>query len=73
VAGVIGAVQKAGTAYETFKGKDLRAIGRAEVRQGAQEVLQNTLPGAIRNQPIGSAGTTVQQRLNAPIFPTPKR
>ena len=72
VAGVIGAVQKAGTAYQTFKGKDLKAIARAETKQGVQQVIQQTLPGVIRNQPVGSAGTTIQQRLNAPIFPIPK-
>ena len=73
VAGVIGAVQKAGTAYNTFKGKDLRAIARAESQQGVQQVIQQTLPGVIRNQPVGSASTTIQQRLNAPVFPIPKR
>jgi hypothetical protein len=72
VAGVIGAIQKAGTAYGTFKGKNLKAIAKAESQQGVQQVIQQTLPGVIRNQPVGSAGTTIQQRLNAPIFPRPK-
>lgn len=73
VAGVIGAVQKAGTAYNTFKGKDLRSIATAEAQQAAKTLVTSTLPGVIRNQPIGSAGTTIQQRLNAPIFPTPPK
>ncbi len=72
VAGIIGAVQKAGAAYQTFKGQDLRAIASAEAKAGLKDVLKNTVPGAIRNQPIGSSGTTIQQKLNAPIFPIPK-
>jgi len=71
VAGVIGAVQKAGTAYGTFKGKDLQAIAKEEAVAGVRGVLQNTVPGAVRNQPGG--GQSIQQILQAPIFPTPPR
>ncbi len=71
VAGLIGAVQKAGTAYNTYKGKDLRAIAKEEVIAGAREVLRNDIPAAVRAQPNGS--TSIQQRLQAPIFPTPNR
>lgn len=71
VAGLIGAVQKAGTAYQTFKGKNLRSVVNEEANAAVKDVLRNTIPGAIRNQP-GSA-TGAQQRLNAPIFPTPPK
>jgi hypothetical protein len=71
VAGVIGAVQKAGTAYGTFKGKDLRAIARAEAVGATRDVLRNTVPGQVRAQPNGS--TSIQQRLQAPIFLSPPR
>jgi hypothetical protein len=71
VAGLIGAVQKAGTAYQTFKGKDLKAIAKEEVIAGARDVLRNDIPAAVRAQPNGS--TSIQQRLNAPIFNTPPR
>jgi hypothetical protein len=30
LAGVIGAIQKGGTAYQTFKGRDLQAILKTE-------------------------------------------
>jgi hypothetical protein len=45
---VIGAVQTAGTAYNTFKGKDLRSIANEEARLGAKQVLRESLPGAMR-------------------------
>ena len=75
VAGVIGAVQKAGTAYNTFKGKDLKAIAREEANAGIKDVLRNTIPGAVRPQQNGQPGPLqgVAQRLRAPIFPTPPR
>jgi len=75
LAGVIGAVQKAGTVYQTFKGKDLRPIVREEANAGIREVLRNTIPGQTRPQPNGNAGAlegTVRQ-LRSPIFPTPPR
>ena len=68
---VIGAVQAAGTAYNTFKGANLGQIAAAEVRSGVTDVLRNTIPGAVRAQPNGS--TSVQQRLQAPLFPTPPK
>lgn len=69
VAGVIGAVQKAGTAYGTFKGANGRAVVREEAVAAVRGVLQNTVPGAVRNQPNGNQ--SIQRRLQAPIFPTP--
>jgi hypothetical protein len=75
VAGVIGAVQKAGTAYNTFRGKDLKAIAREEANAGLKDVLRNTIPGQVRPQINGQPGALqgVTQRLQAPIFPTPPR
>ena len=75
VAGVIGAVQKAGTAYNTFKGKDLKAIAREEANAGIKDVLRTTIPGQVRPQQNGQPGPLqgVTQRLRAPIFPTPPR
>ena len=75
VAGVIGAVQKAGTAYNTFRGKDLKAIAREEANAGIKDVLRNTIPGQVRPQINGQPGALqgVTQRLQAPIFPTPPR
>jgi len=71
VAGIIGAVQKAGTAYGTFKGKNLQAIAKEEAIAGAKDVLRNTIPGQVRAQPNGS--TSIQQKLQAPIFNVPKK
>jgi hypothetical protein len=45
---VIGAVTKAGTAFETFKDKSIRSIANREVRQAAPQILQAALPGAVR-------------------------
>ncbi len=45
---VLGAVQKAGTAYQTFKGKNIASIANQEARQAANQILQTSLPGAMR-------------------------
>ena len=71
VAGIIGAVQKAGTAYGTFKGKNLQSIIKEEANAGLKDVLRTTIPAAVRAQPGGR--TSIQQRLQAPLFPTPPR
>jgi hypothetical protein len=71
VGSLIGAVQKAGRAYQTFKGKDLRAIAKAETVEGVRGVLRNTIPGQVRAQP-GSQPTTTNRTVG-PIFPTPPR
>lgn len=67
VASLLGAAQKAGTAYQTFKGKDLQAIAKEEAIAGLKGVLQNTIPGAVRGS------SSIQQQLNAPLFPTPPK
>jgi hypothetical protein len=72
IAGVVGAVQKAGTAYGTFKGKNLQAIAREEAIGGLTGTLRNTVPGAVRAQPNGK-GSSIQERLQAPIFNVPPR
>ena len=71
LSGIIGAVQKAGTAYNTFKGANLKAIVNEEANAGIKDVLRNTIPGAVRAQPNGS--TSIQQQLQAPFFPTPPK
>ena len=49
VLGLIGAAQKAGTAYNTFKGKNIAAIAKSEtVAIGKSTVIQ-ALPGATRS------------------------
>lgn len=49
VGGLIGAVQKAGTAYETFKDGKLKSVAKAEAKQVLTDVLLNTVTGAVRN------------------------
>jgi len=63
--GAIGAVQKAGTAYNTFKGKNIASIAKSEniasiakseaVAQGVKSI-QGAIPGAIRSIPGRSSG-----------------
>jgi len=45
---IIGAVQKAGTAYNTFKGKDIASIANQEAKTASKQILQASLPGAMR-------------------------
>ena len=81
VAGVVGAIQKAGATYNTFKGKNIQAIVLNEAQQAATTVFKQALPGATRavigttgNQ-VPGAGAPVQQRgaLDGLFFPTPPR
>jgi hypothetical protein len=54
--GAIGAAQKAGTAYNTFKGKNIASIAKSEaVAQGVKSI-QGAIPGAIRSIPGRSNG-----------------
>lgn len=46
--GVLGAIQKAGAAYNTFKGKNLKSISQSEAVTLGTGVLTNSLPGATR-------------------------
>ena len=76
VAGLIGAVQKAGTAYNTFKGKDIKSIALTEVKSSAKTILREQLPAATRAA-IGTtaSSTSPAQRglLDGIFFPTPPR
>ena len=64
--GVIGAVQKAGRAYGTFRGSNLGQIAAQEIRSGAIDVIRNgTLQTAI--QPNARARSPVQ----SPVFLIP--
>ena len=61
VLGLIGAAQKASTAYNTFKGKNLKSIIKAEATAAVTQTIQGSLPGAIRN---------VANRADGVFFPT---
>ena len=56
VAGLIGAVQKGGTAYNTFKGVNLRSVVNEEANIGLKGAIRNSIPAAVRQQPGGSGG-----------------
>ena len=56
LAGVIGAVQKAGTAYNTFKGKDLKPIFNEEANAALKGVLLNGVPSMVRQTPNKDGG-----------------
>ena len=45
--GVIGAVQKAGTAYNTFKGKNLKSIAVNETLALGNQVIKGAVPAAM--------------------------
>jgi hypothetical protein len=53
---VLGAVQKAGTAFQTFKGKNIASIANTEARQASRQILQTSLPGAMRLAVNGGNG-----------------
>lgn len=61
VLGLIGAAQKAGAAYNTFKGKNLRSIVQAEAVSLGKNVLNQYGPGAIR---------AVAAKADGWVFPT---
>ena len=48
LAGVVGAIQKAATVNQTFKGKDLRSVVKEEGTGVLRDVLRNTQPGGTR-------------------------
>jgi hypothetical protein len=60
--GAIGAAQKAGTAYNTFKGKNLQSITKSETVALGVGALTAAIPGAVRSLP---------GRNNGAVFPTP--
>jgi hypothetical protein len=74
VAGIVGAIQKAGTAYNTFKDKDIRSIVNKEVKDSSKAILKGVLPAATRAA-IGTTGTSTAPGqsglLDGIFFPTP--
>jgi hypothetical protein len=82
VAGVIGAVQKAGAAFNTFKGKNLASIANQEMKTIAKDVLIGSLPAA-QKAVIGSTTPTINPGTGQPqpqrgvldgiFFPTPPK
>ncbi len=61
VLGLIGAAQKASTAYNTFKGKNLKSIVKSEATAIGTQVIVGALPGAIRS---------VANKADGVFFPT---
>ena len=61
VLGLIGAAQKAGTLYNTFKGKNLKSIAVAEATAFGIKAVQGSLPGAVRS---------VANKADGFLFPT---
>lgn len=61
VLGLIGAAQKAGTVYNTFKGKNLKSIVKSEATAIGTQVIVGSLPGAIRS---------VANKADGVFFPT---
>jgi hypothetical protein len=56
VAGIIGAVQKAGTVYNTFKDAPIRSIVNEEANAALNSVLKTTIPAAVRQAQNSSGG-----------------
>jgi hypothetical protein len=63
VLGLIGAAQKAGTAYNTFKGKNIASSAISEATALGKNAIRGSLPGAVRSVPGRSTGM---------FFPTPQ-
>jgi hypothetical protein len=63
-AGILGAVQKAGTAYGTFKGADIGGIIREEATGSAKDIIRAGAPGATR---------AIINKSDSVFFPTPPK
>jgi hypothetical protein len=75
VAGLVGAVQKAGTAYYTFKDKNLRSTVNQDLIDSAKTIARTSLPGAVRAA-LGTTNvgpTTNRGALDGIFFPTPPK
>ena len=71
VQGVIGAVQTAGTAYNTFKGKNIASIANQDAKLAIQNIAQYSLPGYTRAA-IGSIQSVANRNgAGGMFFPTP--
>jgi hypothetical protein len=62
VAGVIGAVQKAGTAYNTWKDAPIRSVVNEEANAALNSVLRSTIPAQVRK---------AQNTTGGFVFPRP--
>ena len=76
VAGVIGALQKAGAAYNTLKTTPLKSIVQGESKQVINDVIRGSLPGAVS----GVIGSTTPSptgprigTLQGMFYPTPPK
>jgi len=78
MAGLIGAVQKAGTAYYTWKDKNIRSVVNEEVNQAVRNTVRGSLPGATRaaigttRPPTGAQAVGINAQ-DGIFFPTPPR
>ena len=68
---VLGAVQTAGTAYNTFKNTSISSILKPELRQQALNIAQYTLPNQVRGAVNSANGmffprATTSQPVNGP-------
>jgi hypothetical protein len=63
--GIIGAVQKAGTTYNTFKNKNLKSIAINEATALGTNYLKGAVPAAMRQIPGRASG------MYYPTPPTP--
>ena len=64
--GAIGAVQKASTAYNTWKNKDIRSTISEEANQQLKNVLRTSIPGYVRN---GAIVTTFPRPSSQTYYP----
>lgn len=64
--GLIGAVQKAGTAYNTFKGKNLQSIAVSEAVSLGNQVIRGAVPAAMRQVPGRASGMYYPTPQNPP-------
>jgi hypothetical protein len=64
MAGILGAVQKGATSYQTFKGANLKSIVNEEAKTAFKDVAKQELPGQTR---------AVINKGNSVFFPTPPR
>ena len=78
VGGLIGAVQKAGTAYNTFKDVNLRSVVNGDLQKSANNVIRGVLPGVLRGasaspltSPVGIPTQPLTYGSGGIFFPTP--
>jgi hypothetical protein len=64
--GIIGAVQKAGTTYNTFKGKNLKSLAVSEATALGNNYLKGAVPAAMRQVPGRSSGMYYPTPQNPP-------